>query len=207
MLARGGVCIYSGSPNSVQSFIHQNSLNIEQSKCNFPIEELIKLSCNDLKNENIKYLVEKTLTQQNKLIGSENIELVTHIYLKNSINFSLESTYILMLRYFTLIYNQFWKEYLLFYIIIFSYASSLHLFWDSKIAKTSGCLNIQNEYLNKSCRQSSELLQQDKDIDNSLKFIFFMNNIFLLFILLHSSLTLFKEIKYFFIEHRNGKLF
>ena len=203
VLAREGVCIFSGKPSEVQSFISET---IDQRKQYFPIEELIKLSCEDQKNENVKRLVEKTFTQSNESINSKNVQLVTRIHLINKKRFSLESSYILILRYISLFCTHHWKEYLLFYIIIIAYASSLHLFWNSEIALTSGCLNINSEYLNHSCKQSDEFLKQDKDIDNSLKFIFFMNNIFLLLILLHSSLTLFKEMKYFLVEHRNGNL-
>ena len=45
ILAKGGVCIYSGGPNQIQSFLEQN-LQLTIAKEQPPIEALIKLACN-----------------------------------------------------------------------------------------------------------------------------------------------------------------
>ena len=204
VLARGGVCIYSGPTSQIQSHLSQIP-DLKSTESKFAIEELINLSCDNHKSPLIQKLVLQTNKQFSDLQTLNETKQIPSLTFQSQTTFNAKSSYILALRYFALFRCHLWKEWFLFYVVLVSFSFSLEIFWGPEIALTSGCLKLESAYLNGSCSQTDERVKQEKALDDTLKYNFFMNNIFLLLILLQSSLMFFKEIKYFQNEHKNGE--
>lgn len=127
----------------------------------------------------------------------------------NRTRFLFTSVRLLTFRYLCHIYGYLWKELLGFTLVLAYYANNLHTFWPSSIATVSGCLSLEDD-LTQNCwhnnsSKSSHLVE--KAMEDNVKYSLFMCILFLLFIVLQASLTLYREIKYLLAECQNGKRF
>ena len=63
VLAKGGVCVYSGLPQNLRQ--HLNECRIDCNENQIPIEVLIKLSFKEMSDKNVRQLMQKTNDSQN----------------------------------------------------------------------------------------------------------------------------------------------
>ncbi len=221
-LARGGVCIYSGPPNGIADHLRSAAVvndGTEAAAISFPIEQLISYSCEGPQCELVQRLMRAASgdTEQRSAIAAEltaNTQLAPEGVLQNRTRFSLSSVAVLSHRYLVHIVGYQWRELLAFALILFYYGNNLHVFWPSSIATVSGCLNLEDDLSgNHSARcggrrseSESEQGREEKAVEDSVKYTVFMCILFLLFIVLQASLTLYREMSGSFLcEKRNGK--
>jgi hypothetical protein len=62
VLAKGGICVYSGSPQDLKIFL--NKCNIKLCENQFPIEVLLRIASNEREDKNIRLLANKTLEEK-----------------------------------------------------------------------------------------------------------------------------------------------
>ena len=227
VLARGGVCIYSGSPpNKPTSNQKITNLFSISTIISFPtltatgtatIEQLIKYSCEDYYHSEIV----RTLVNQNnnnnrqfQLNSTTRSEIIS-----NRRRFQCRSVAILIERYLTrLIYGQYWKDYILYLTIYFMMSLCLTQVFSPNIAQPSGCISIEDDFSRQSSSSSTcdissgtttnqrsleNVAQFDILIDNH-KYTFFMGNMFLFVVVMHTSMTFSQDLIHFRCEHSNG---
>src|SRR5699024_3842638 len=113
VLARGGVCVYSGPITQIQAHLEQIT-EIESTEPKFAIEMLIKHSCASHQDEIVQKLV--SLTDQQYATATvitelkEQTQLVPDGVLPNRKRFSILSVFALSLRFIAYIRGYLWKE-------------------------------------------------------------------------------------------------
>lgn len=213
VLARGGVCIYSGRPDRIQQCLaivevekeKENDLDSsEDSK--LAIEKLIKHCCAGTEDPVVQRLVE---LQSDHLNHSSAMEPGTYQSQdgveRNRKRFSLYSSYVLSLRYLAYLRGGAWKEYLFFLFNYLFYGYTLIWFYDVKMFNFVGCIDLAESDLNSSCTKSGHNMNETNLLLNNFKYNYFVMIFYLLFILVQSALTFRREMVYFECEHRNGK--
>ena len=208
VLARGGVCIYSGPPSQIQSHLSQIS-QIEPTPSQFAIETLIKHSCSDHRDDIVRRLVQlendKFISNpENDIELNEQTQPVPDGILRNRPRFSIHSTYILTLRFFAYIRGYLWIELLCVYIGYLVYGSIVTFLFDHKMVHMTGCIKLEDDF-NNTCAKTAQEVEDEFLLGDNLKFNHFFTNIYLFILTLSSSLSFFREYTYFENEHRNGK--
>lgn len=206
VLARGGICVYSGTPGQVKT--HLTSVpEIDQSESKYAIEVLIKHSCAEIGNDIVRKLC-LTNNQQFSSGDSAKLSNDTHSLLDgvtpNRVRFSLWSVYILLLRYCTFIRGFLWKPQLAMTCLYLVYSGALSLFFEASIANGSGCVSLEDDF-NNTCLQSAEQALEGKQVENNLKYNIFSNSLFLAVVIMQSVASFYFDLLLFVNEHRNGK--
>lgn len=205
VLARGGICVYSGPPTGISEHLSQIP-TISATEMAYPIETLIKHSClseNSLNIQAFSTLVKRSLSKANFQLEKDT-QLVPDGVLSNRARFSLQSAYILILRYLMYIKGYLWKELLPFLILYILYGFQLSIFFDSAIALPSGCVNLEDDF-NNTCSRFPEKMKEEKQMFDNLRYNLFLSNLFIIIVMMQTGLSLIKELGLFFNEHRNGK--
>ena len=91
VLAKGGVCVYSGPPSGLRQYLMNSEIEFNENQ--IPIEVLIKLSFKGIHNINVRKLSEKTeeiikLSWNKSLIVLNNMEVMKNNSNKSSKSFS-----------------------------------------------------------------------------------------------------------------------
>ena len=146
VLAKGGVCVYSGVPQNLRQ--HLNECRIECNENQIPIEVIIKLSFNGLSDENVIKLMEETKTLNNfetNEMNSTKSGLIT------------KSKSFRLLDFWTVLKRFFFKEYYMNFshltkvlIIFLSIILFLSNCFSEKISETDGCFKL-NSTKNQTC--------------------------------------------------------
>lgn len=199
ILARGGVCIYSGQ------YRHHKLSGIINADCKYAIETLIKHSCSNHHNLMVQKLVRHNDNHMQVKTSEllDDTQLVLDGVQKNRHRFSIRSSYILILRYLAYFIGHQWMESIFFAFNFFFYGFALRFFYERKMIYISGCLNIQEDDTS-ACRRTPENVEELYQLLNNFKFNFFYANFFLFFIVFQCSMSFLKELKFFKNEHRNG---
>lgn len=205
ILARGGVCVYSGQPSQLSTHL-SNVLHMSRIlEPKLALESLIRYSC-DYESPVVQAMVR--YNEQVKKVTSnlkEDTQLAPDGIAPNRKRFSMGAFYILSVRYLTIVRHHLWIEWLAFSVIYFSYGICLLMNWDPNIAYVSGCLNMEDEF-NNTCTLSEEKLHQEEQLANSAKFAYFLSSMFVLCSIVQSTLVMHRDVVYFINEHRNGTL-
>lgn len=205
VLTRRGICVYSGPPTGISEHLSKIP-GISSTEITYPIEMLIKHSCSSEVSSNVQTLfklVKRSLSKTNSELEKDT-QLVLDGVVSNRARFSLQSVYILILRYFMYIKGYLWKEWLPFLILYISYGFQLSIFFDSAIALPSGCVNLEDDF-NNTCSRSPEKMKEEKQMFDNLRYNLFLSNLFIIIVMMQTGLSLIKELGLFFNEHRNGK--
>src|SRR5699024_7418043 len=127
-------------------------------------------------------------------VNSENVcNLEVDLYplnrepIFNQTIFSLRSYYILSRRYLTFIRKLLWKEWLALIGLYTFYSLSLTVFFDEKIALTSGCSYMEDVFDN------VEFILEQKNLAENIKYNIFVCCFFLMIILAEAGLRLYME--------------
>src|SRR5882724_13234187 len=77
VLAKGGVCVYTGEPLNLRQHLIECNINCNENRV--PIEVLIKLSFEGIYNQSIKQLSDKTKQLNNSLhLFKTNMKLINN---------------------------------------------------------------------------------------------------------------------------------
>ena len=209
VLARGGVSIYSGPPNQISQQLEKiPEINVDVDKSKFPIEQLIKYSSYAYNDSVVQKLVK--LNEQQMLSSSDSQDLTEQTQLVidgiqlNRPQFSLRSVSILCQRYMVYVKGYLWLSLMIYIGIYLFYGLILRVFFSDKIAYTSGCIDMEDDF-NSTCNRNQERIDREMDLASNYRYNFYLNSIFLFIVVLQTSLNFSKESIYFFNEHRNGK--
>ena len=193
VLAKGGVCVYSGLPQNLRQ--HLNECRIECNENQIPIEVIIKLSFNGLSDENVVKLISKTELKNS--IQTNNLIPITPPAGKK---FKIIDFWTLLSRF---LLSYYWNnsEYFIHIILIQTLISVFvsQLFSD-KISETNGCFSFNNTS-SQTCFEEEDhkkLLSQNQSL---LFFTSMISAVFMSFIITDvygRSLTIFRT------EYRNG---
>lgn len=209
VLARGGVCVFSGAPTAITTHL-QSVSQIHSQECTYSIELLVKCSCRGHLDPVVQQLVvgnDQQFRQNCKqsILLDKQTHLTPDGVIQNRTRFSIASSYVLTLRYLSYIYGHLWRDWLVYVAIFAAYSYVLTLFFEPQIALPSGCVDLEEDF-NNTCGRTAEKIEEDEQLKKNFKYNFFMYNIFIFLILLQSSLNFRKEVVYFYNEHRNGNV-
>ena len=204
VLAKGGVCVYSGNPTNIKQYLSEIFTDEMIKNDAFPVEKLIKYSCLNHSNP----LIQKLATKADEIILQENLNEDT-ILVKDGIQtnmnrFSLRHSLILIRRYFTFFKGYQWLPFSIFTFLLIWQGNNLRSMFNAKIAEPNGCIDWDDDY-NNTCNDN----EKNDELFN-LKLNFVRNYAILftetLFLLLQTSFIFNKDIPFFWNEHRNGML-
>ena len=208
VLARGGICIYSGPPSQIQSHLNQIP-KLKQTESKFSIQELISHSCSDYDDALVQQLVTLNDRQysntKNQL--TEDTQLVPDGVVHNRSRFTLYSVKILSLRYLSYIRGHLWFSQLFYNVNFLLFSFFLNQIFDPTIAQPSGCVNIDADDFTATClgSGSTEKVFEMKQITNNYRYSFYMTSICMFNMVLHSALQFTAEFDILKNEHRNGE--
>ncbi|OTF81654.1 hypothetical protein BLA29_003134, partial [Euroglyphus maynei] len=208
VLAKGGVCVYSGKPTNIRQYLSRISTDETIKNDEFPVEKLIKYSC--LNHSNL--FVQELAKNANEKILKENPDEDTVSVMDgiptNMNRFSLRHSWFLIQRYFTYFKGYQWLPFSIFTIMLISQGNNLRSMFDEKIAQPSGCIDWDDDY-NNTCNNNyndNDVEKNEEMFDLKLNFVRNYSTLFTatLFLLLQTSFIFYNDIRYFWNEHRNG---
>ncbi|KAH9412903.1 ABC protein, sub ABCG [Dermatophagoides pteronyssinus] len=201
VLALGGVCVYSGKPSDIQHNLPCDS-NFEDLS---PIERLIKYSCNNYKDLQVKDLSrladEKILTEHQDVL-TDTVFVIDGIP-TNRNRFSLQSCWIWILRYIMFVRGYQWIPMAVFSYLSIYLAILLLFMFDSKMVNSDGCFNPQED-LNITCNRTKEDDDKIFDLEMSFRYIIVCPNTLIAIYMVQTSYLFSNDIRYFWNEFRNG---
>ncbi|KAH9404149.1 ABC protein, sub ABCG [Tyrophagus putrescentiae] len=211
VLARGGVCIFSGLPAQIQSTLEQASASANKSSTSFspfPIENLIRQSCLGPEESTNQALVELTRshfsTTSFQAELSEQTALVADGVQHNRARFTAHSVVVLARRQLSYITAHLWKEWLFFALCSTAFGASLRLLYSAdRISTVSGCLNLEDDLSQCRAKNATDLEKEFALKDNLIYGNFFCA-FYLMLVLLAGARSFLHDYELFSNEHRNG---
>ncbi|OTF83954.1 hypothetical protein BLA29_007247 [Euroglyphus maynei] len=202
LLARGGVCIYSGTPDNIHEHIRFVTNHDDN---DFPIEELIRYSCQNHHDQQVKRFVqvtnEKILNddhEEKKLFN--NTQLVPDGLSTNRTRFALNSIAILIQREFYFYRNHLWALILFFYTISLIVSINYRFLLNPKIAERNGCISFDDDFI-ETCDRSKD---EKMELVLNYRYSYYIYSILIFYPIGISALLYHLELKYMINEHRNG---
>ncbi|XP_046920577.2 uncharacterized protein LOC124500536 [Dermatophagoides farinae] len=198
LLARGGVCIYSGTPDR----IHQHVRLVGASSVDFPIEEMMRYSCLNHRDQQVKRLVQATneaITNDEKTLF-DNTQLVPEGLSVNRTRFSLNSIGILLQRQYHFYRNYLWTVLLFFYAVSLVVSLNYRLLLNPKIAERDGCISFDEDFI-ETCNRSKE---EKVELILNYRYSYYIYSVMIFYPISISALLYYFELKYMINEHRNG---
>ena len=203
VLAKGGVCVYSGLPKNLRPYL--NECRIDCNENQIPIEVLIKLSFKGMSDKNVRQLMQTTNNSQN--IKELNSELdKTQEFLKTKKGFKNKSKNFKIIDFWYLMIRFLYRNYvsqlnsILKTLIVFS---AMNIFIinasNEKITEIDGCFE-PNITTNISCierEDNKSILNQNQN----LLFISMQFNYIVLIIIQTSGYI--QDFQIFRTEHKN----
>ncbi len=201
VLAKGGLCLYSGRPQDLGSYLSECRIFCTETQ--FPIEVLLKIASNGKDDDQVIKLANKTTEEKENLLNRCKNE--THLFPDGipfkSKNFKLIDMWYLLLRTMTKTYISQWKSLItqiLFYIFVPLIMTKLY---NSEIGKPDGCYS----FLFNQSTNCFKQLDYDSLLDQNTKFHFFTSVIVMFIQLSVTTLTFPTDVKIFLNEHQNSK--
>ena len=206
ILAKDGVCVYSGVPTLLQQNLREH-IGLVHDKKKPPIEEYLTIACKGIDNENVCRLAETTLSQQQeelKPLIPQMKNLPQGIIVNHKL-FSIEDLFLQIARMFQLIFIKQMNSriFTVFMVTIVCFIHS-NLF-DQNILQPDTCVSK----LNFTKPQNNQTCQDKLEEDNRIEYYGYYQSMIVMVLgyVLNaiSSLTFSSLIKVFKNEHRNGK--
>ena len=202
VLAKGGVCVYSGLPQNLRQ--HLNDCHIDCNQNDVPIEVLLRVSSEDTKTDSINRMNEKMIDENKNLFEKSLKQNMRQISENPNISkrFSFKDFWNLVLR--TIIYNSKsqGKGWLLLVTLIIACAFIFRQHLNPDLIVPDGCLDKE---LSIGCNQTLEEIHDEYLIRENIKCIG-ISMVLLTFVsILYMSLTFITEFNIFINERRNGK--
>lgn len=208
VLARGGVCIYSGLPGQIGAHLEDclsvSTVSGKDAHCQYPIETLITYSSSDISNSTVQKLTQlATKSILNEELKSDFAQIASDGLLPNRPRFSFVSSVILARRYLSHVLGHQWPLLLTFAVVNLIYGYQLTIFFHEHIAQPSGCVSLEDDF-NSTCSRSAEKILNDFELVENYKYNYFMVGTFLFLLMLQTSLTFGRDALLMLNEHRNG---
>ena len=202
VLAKGGICVYSGPPQELNT--HLSGCEIICNEFQTPIEVLLKYSSIGIEDKHVLNLVNKTSLEKDVILircKDETILFPDGIQLRTK-RFKLIDLWILLLRTITYTYRYFWKILLTQFVFYIFCGYCLSLFFDKDMGKPSGCISFEEDF--KNCNKTTEKLKEESLLAQNIKFTL-MSLMIVLIQFISTTMTFTYEMKVFLNEHRNGE--
>ena len=200
VLAKGGVCVYSGPPTQLRK--HLIECQIECNEDQVPIELLIKISFEGIYNSKVKILCEKAKEIiKESMFGFNEMKIIKNGLNRSAKNFSLVDFWYVLLRLFHRNYISNFKIFVLQLVSFVVMIASSLLVIDENIYKSDGCIQL-NIVPNMTCAQQRE----EESLSST-------NAIFTTFLMVFSTITQLitivfsyaNDMKIFVSEHKNSE--
>ncbi len=201
VLAKGGVCVYSGCPQGLNT--HLRECDILCNKFQFPIEVLLKIATKGVNDKQVLKLAKKSAEEKQSLLNrcENETKLFSNGIPFKSKNFKLIDMWYLLLRSMTYTYLSQWKLLLIQLVFYITTPLILAKTVNQDIGQPDSCYNF-NENSTESCINE---LEKDSLIDQNLKFQAFTVVLVMFIQICVTTLTFPAEIKRFMSEHQNSK--
>lgn len=205
LLARDGILIYSGRPDSMRFYLEE-CLEKNDLQC-IPVEMLIKYSCyggNNRKVQQMSRIInerEKNLEQE---IQTDLVQILDGIPLNRN-RFNLISITILFERYLNYFLHNRWIEWAIFYTIYISLGLIFRSFFNPSIAEPNGCLSFDDDLIGACFDLSDSKLLEESQIHNSTSYVVSASFFFCFIVSIQTMFTFNYEMEFFANEHRNGR--
>ena len=198
-MAKGGVTMYSGSPQDLKRHLNKCDIICEENQ--IPIEILMKIGSNGCSDQTVIQLSQET--NENLKQYEEDFNNDLKISPKGipirSKSFSFQQFYYLLVRVitYTLRYN--WFQIFIQILVYWMTALFLIIYYDFDLEKGNSCLPTIAD----SCEQSDDSIKNDKLIHYNIKYLYIISNFIIFTTLPLSGLSFASNIKIFFNEYRN----
>jgi len=203
VLAKGGLCIYSGPPKDLK--VHLNQCDIRCTEYQFPIEVLLKHACNGIKDKHVIHLSNKTSEEKESILErcSDETKLFPDGIQIRSKRFKIIDFWNLFLR--TMIYTirYFWKLLLSQFIFYIFLGYFLRFFFNPDIGKPSGCISFEDDFKNQ-CNKTIEKIHEESLLTQNITYNFFASTFVFFIQIVATTMTFIPDVKVFLFEHRNG---
>ncbi|OTF80231.1 hypothetical protein BLA29_005382, partial [Euroglyphus maynei] len=165
ILARGGVCIYSGTPSMLQENLRQqlnpssdiNPSVIEEKDDNQherpPIEQYLKIACNGLESDSVRLLADRTLEMENEklLPHISRLDFLPWGTPRHLKPFTIGDLFLQLSRLFRVVFivnGHVFLLQILMYVLSYLF---LTFTYDPQMVRPSGCYSVSTE--NQTCGQ------------------------------------------------------
>ena len=167
ILAKGGVCVYSGLPQNLRQ--HLNECRIECNENQIPIEVLLKVCSEDKTSENITQLIvgtNETLKQLKKTCLQQNMRSIDENEIQNK-RFTFKDLNILLRRALLLKFVANWRLFSLQLILFIFVAVVMSVHYNLDMIEPKGCTEM---VLGGGCYQTFEQVQSENLIKQNIKY-------------------------------------
>ena len=140
VLAKGGVCVYSGLPQNLKQ--HLIECHIDCNENQIPIEVLLKVSSKDRSDESLNGLKDKKNSENNNLYEKcLNQKMISYSEQTNtSKRFSFKDCTQILLQTMTSTRKSHWKVYLIFFSFMIFSGVMMRSHQNSEMIKPDGCV-------------------------------------------------------------------
>ncbi|XP_046913707.2 uncharacterized protein LOC124494563 [Dermatophagoides farinae] len=204
VLAKGGVCVYSGPPSDMRQHLNKVSDRMYQDDI-FSVEELIKYSCLSYEDPSVQDLVRlanERILNDNLILLNETVPVLDGIP-TNRNRFSLKSVWVLILRYAFYVRGYLWQILCIMYCLYIGFGFAMNIVFDHNMIYYDGCVDLLDDF-NNTCNQTQDKDDEDFDLKASFIYAAFVNSLLFFLFLLQASIMFSKEIIFFRNEHQNG---
>jgi hypothetical protein len=203
VLAKGGVCVFSGCPQGLNT--HLSECDITCNEFQVPIEVLLKISSKGLNEQKVRGLSERAnffmqpfirrLTSETKLSSNGITPKIK--------KFKFKDLWYLLMRNIVHSYIVNWKLQLLQPIVSIFYSLLLVAFFGTNVGETDGCFS-SNSSANISCFQT---LKEESILEQNSALQLYVVILYMFIQIVVTTLTFPSELRIFFSQHRNRKNF
>jgi ABC-type multidrug transport system ATPase subunit len=202
VLAKGGVCVYSGPPKELKQYLDECQITCNQNQV--PIEVLLKVCSEDINSNKICLLNEKTnekLKNINQICFEQNMCLI-YKNPNSTKRFSFSDFHYLLLRTMTYTYKSQWFVFVIQFITIQSIGITFRMFFDPNMITPDGCLEL--EFGGSGCNQTLEEVIEEYLINENIKYHLMLNITMACICSVVISITFCTDFKIFRSEQKNG---
>ncbi|CAG2174198.1 unnamed protein product, partial [Oppiella nova] len=200
ILAKGGQTVYSGRPRDLKQ--HLTDCHIICTENQIPIEVIIKLCANGLRDEAVIELSAKTNEDMNntyhKRVNNELILQSNGIPIETK-SFSFAEFWYLLLRGLAYTLGHNWKFIAVHTICYTGLGFFIIFLFSYQLDRPSSCQPLASNY----CNQNAGALEEYKILGKHLVYINIYAFIIMVVQIIYTSLTISNEIPVFYKEHRN----
>ena len=198
VLAKGGVCVYSGLPQNLRQ--HLNECRIDCNENQIPIEVLIKLSFKGITDNSVQQLVHKT-QENRKVLNFDNL-------MKREGNLNIESKPFKIIDFWYLLIRYLYRNYvsqrktLFTILLLFSgFITFIAKCFNPKISETNGCFHL-NASSNMTCLETEDeksILSQNQSL------VYFTMFWSLIYFSVSQTESYGRDLKIFQMEYQNSE--
>lgn len=203
VLANGGVCVYSGSPQHLKHQLMECDINCTEIQV--PIELLLKHACNGSGDESVLRLMART--DADKQVLTNRCRTETHLNPKGIVTkskrFALIDFWFLLSRIISYTYRYNWKIILLKTIISLIFGYSLKLFYRNDIGRATGCVVFGHDSV-PTCHKTAEKLEEESLLLQNISYNLLVILLITFVQIVVTTMTFTCDVKIFLNEHRNG---